>query len=323
MKKILMYAAAAIMGATFAGCSQVELKPTPITPLYSSLAKYPGMTATQRDSFMRTDSTELLAMMQYLGKGPVDDATLMEFATSPAMKVFTPAVDSVFPKIRPIENTLGMILANAKTHGFDFPKRHYAAVVWGNYKSIVFTDSCMLLALNHYLGADDAGYAAWPAYMRLDKTPKRMAYDIVEALVANEFPYVRTPESTVLSRIVYEGAITLAKIKLVPNGTLSEALGYTTEQLEWLYNHESELWNALVGRNLLYSTSEDVAEKLVSPAPSTPLVSPYSPGRVGRYIGYCILVSYLENNSTTSLPHLLTPEFYDNPSLLVESAYGG
>lgn len=323
MKNLLIFGLATILGAAATGCSNVELKPTTITPLYSIVDKYPDMSAARRDSVMKADSVVLEAMMSYLGKAPVTDTTLMEFATSPATEIFTPAVDSVFPTIRPLENTLGLILANANTHGFKLPHRRYAAVVWGNYKSIVFTDSCMLIVLNHYLGANYKGYAGWPEYMRLSKTPKRLAYDIVEALVANEYPYRRADNSTVLSRIVYEGAITLAKVKLVPNGTLAEALGYTNEQLEWLYNHESELWNALVGKNLLYSTSEDVAEKLVSPAPSTPLLSPYSPGRVGRYLGYCILISYLENNSTTSLPALLKPEFYDNPSLLVESAYGG
>lgn len=321
MKKLLLIGITTALATIFAGCSQTEFKPAEIAPIYKSLEQYPKMDSAQRDSFMHKNALELNAMNGYLGKGPVNGTTMMEFATSPAVKIFTPAVDSVFPKIQPVEKTLGLILANANTLGLGLPKRHYAAVVWGNYKSIVFTDSCMLIALNHYLGADYEGYSGWPEYMRLGKTPKRLAYDIAEAMVANTFPYERKPSSTALSRMVYEGAITLAKMKLVPDAALSEALGYTDKQLEWLHDHESEIWNVLVGRDLLYNTSEDIVEKLVSPAPSTPLISPVAPGRVGRYLGYCILTSYLKNNSSTPLPYIFTPDFYNNPSLLVESGY--
>ncbi len=323
MKKFFLYVLAAIAATAIAGCTQVEMTPTPITPIYKLLEEYPSMNQSRRDSLMCSDSLLLDAMLKFIGKGNVNDTVLMEYATSPAMKVFAPAADSIFPKIQPLENTLGAILNNAKKHGFDLPERHYAAVVWGNFKSIVLTDSCMLIALNHYLGADYEGYAGWPEYMRRDKTPKRIAYDMAEALIANEFPYKRTSESTVLSRLIYEGALTMAKIKLVPYGTPAEALGYTDEQLEWLEAHESELWNVLVRDGLIYSTSENVATKLVNPTPSTSQLSPLAPGRAGRYIGYRILMSYIENNSATSLQYLLSPDFYDKPALLTESAYGG
>ncbi|MDE6317453.1 MAG: hypothetical protein K2L73_03535, partial [Muribaculaceae bacterium] len=96
-----------------------------------------------------------------------------------------------------------------------------------------------------------------------------------------------------------------------------------TEQIQCLDDHQRELWTEMMNKKLVYSTSDDVMSKLIDPAPATTILSPYSPGRVGRYIGYCIIVSYLQSNSTTTLSELLSPEFYNNPRILIESAYGG
>lgn len=318
--KIAVLAAAATIAG---GCAKVELTPVNIAPLYSLFEHYDSMPEARRDSILHVDSLAISAMMSYMGHDTVSDSTLSDWANSAAVRIFTPAVDSVYPSLRPLGEEFAIILANAAKEGFSLPKRQYAATVWGMSKSMVLTDSVMLIALNHYLGADYPGYHGWPEYMRTVKTPKRLPYDFTEALLANAYPYRQGAESTVLSRLVYEGALVMAKIKLVPEGNLAEALGYDRRQMEWLSSHSSEIWNTLVRGNMLYSTSTDIADRLTTPSAVTAILSPEAPGRAGRYIGYQIVLSFMENNATTPLPSLLQPEFYANPSLLIESAYSG
>lgn len=310
------------LAAVAVGCrEQVVVAPERIVPLYKDMARFEHMDSVARDSLMRADSAALSAMFLYLGAEKPDDETLLAWSRSLPVEVFTPAVDSVFPDLNEQERILGDILRRADEDSLDLPRRVYAAVVWGNRKSIVLTDSVMLIALNHYLGADYPGYSHWPAYMRLDKTPAQLPYDMAEALVANKYPYKGGANASTLSRLVYEGALTLAKIRLVPGGNMGGALGYTEKQLQWLGDNEHQIWLQLIDRQLLYDTSETTAERLVAPAPATSLVSPSAPGRIGRYIGYRIICAYERSNAKIKLKQMLQPEFYNNPAVLVEAAY--
>lgn len=324
-----IFATAAALGA-LQSCSesnQVVISPEPITPLYESIYRFASLDSARQDSVMHIDSVALAAMQQYLGKDPVSRHELLGWSRTMPVKVFTPAVDSVFPSLDPVEKSLGIILHRAKVDSLNLPNRKYAAVVWGNRRSIVMVDdrhdSTMLIALNHYLGADYPGYAHWPLYMRLDKTPERLPYDIAEALVADRYPFRAAPENSVLARIVYEGVLTLAKIRLVPDGNMADALGYTQKQLEWISDNEHEIWMRMVEQKLLYSTSDLTAEQLVAPAPASTPISDDTPGRVGRYIGYRIICDFMRQNSRVNLAQMLSPDFYNNPAVLVEAAYDG
>lgn len=307
-----------------AGCSRKEATPCHLVPLYRAAAQWPRTPDAARDSILHADSAELRAMFAVSGiHAPLDSAMDM-WSRSMAVKIFTPATDSVFPTLTPLSEALGIILANAADAGIDFPKRRYAAVVWGNMKSIVFADSTMLIALNHYLGADYPGYAGrWPDYMRTTKTPAHLPYDIAEALVAVRYPFVESEQATVLSHLLYEGAIVKAVLTLVPDATLAEALGWTDDQLKWAEENSQNLWRVVVGRRLLYDTSRATASRLLDPAPSTSVLSPESPGRTGRFIGYSIICAYIEAHGKVALPDLLSPEFYNNQSVLIESGYTG
>lgn len=305
-------------------CKDVVITPQPIKPLYSTLARFSSMPLFQQDSVIKADSAYLDVMMRFLGMNFVGSDTLPtlhqvvdQWSKSAAVKLFTPAVDSVFPTLDPYEEMLGLILDNLKSEGFNLPDRHYAAVVWGNKRPCVVTDSIVFISLNHFLGKDFPGYSPWPEYMRRNKTPDQLPYTLTETMLNSDYPYIRTEESTALSRMMYEGAIIYTLVKTIPGATLAKAMGYSEDQLDWLDKHYKELWDKIITKDYLYSTSHQVAERLVGPAPSTSIISPEFPGRAGTYLGYRLILEYISNNTKVSLPTLLSPTFYNDPTNLV------
>lgn len=329
-------------------CKDVVITPQPIKPLYSTLARFSSMPLFQQDSVIKADSAYLDVMMRFLGMDfvgsdttstqpqPVDHSSqrahqpaakpdtlptlhqvVGQWSESATVKLFTPAVDSVFPTLDPYEEMLGLILDNLKSEGFNIPDRHYAAVVWGNKRPCVVTDSIVFISLNHFLGKDFPGYSPWPEYMRRNKTPDQLPYTLTETMLNSDYPYIRTEESTALSRMMYEGAIIYTLVKTIPGATLAKAMGYSEDQLDWLYKHYKELWDKIITKDYLYSTSHQVAERLVGPAPSTSIISPEFPGRAGTYLGYRLILEYISNNTKVSLPTLLSPKFYNDPTNLV------
>lgn len=322
MKKYVIPATIALLAIIIAGCTKVVSTPCPILPLYKSLENYPMMISAQRDSLIKADRLPLSVMFGFLGISDTPDSLIIEkWANSRVVEAFTPVVDSVYSNLQSIELALGQILDEAERDKLDFPQRQYAAVIWGNPRSIVMSDSCMLIALNHYLGENFEGYNHLPDYLKTGKTPQRLPYDICEALIANRYPYVRTDESTVLSRLLYEGAVTAAKLMLLPYNDVAESMGYTDAQLKWLTDNRQQIWNTLVARNLLYSTSASDTDRLVEAGPNTSILGAEVPPRAGRFIGYSIVVSYMQENADKPISYLLSPEFYNNPSILIESAY--
>lgn len=323
----------------FAGCRDVVLTPQPVQPFYKTIASFKDYSDVEKDSVLRADSLEIDLMLQILGKKFVwHEDTLKnakdkspEFENqnkiplvkdvmaeiSRTIQPFIPAVDSVYSSLDGLEDNLGMILENAKDLGIYIPERKYAAVVWSLKLPLVTTDSIMFIALNHFLGEDFPGYGWVERYNLPSKTPEQLPYAITEALIGVQYPYQWEESSTALSRMMYEGAMTYIKLKLVPNATLSKTLGYTTDQLEWLDRHYKEMWETVIGKNMIYSTSRFLTERLVNPAPNTSIISPEYPGRAGRYLGYRLILNYMENNAKTPLTKLLSPEFYNNPSELV------
>ena len=59
----------------------------------------------------------------------------------------------------------------------------------------------------------------------------------------------------------------------------------------------------------------------MSPAPVTSVLSIYSPGRAGRFLGYRMVKRYLEAHPEADLASLLSPEFYNAPDVLEKIDY--
>lgn len=300
-----------------ASCARHSGEPQEVAPVYAWFEDYtPGAAVPDR---LRPG---MAAFMKVMGVDSVGDDALRAWAVSQPVRVFSPDVDSVFPSLGPVEAGLGAVLGAAREENLRLPRRSYAAVVWGRPESIVFCDSVVLVALNHYLGAGYPGYSHLPQYRREAKEPARLPVDIAEALVATQYPYEGGVDATVLSRLLYEGALNEARLRLA-GCSEAAALGYSEVDYRALLEHEEQLWQALVAGRLLYSTLPVDAERLVDPAPSTPLLSAMAPGRAGRFLGWRIVQAYLKRYPDTSLPELLSPSFYNSESTLRASSYVG
>lgn len=321
--KILFLTALALLAAACGGGK--EYAPQEVAPVYDIVYQYGMADYVHEDSIMQAAGPwlpELNAFLETVHDGNVPDSLqLRAWARSLPVRVFTPAVDSVFSSTDGIEADLGYILGAARDAGLDLPHRRYAAIVHGKMESVLFTDSVMLIALNHYLGPEYPGYESWPIYMRMMKSPEQLPYDIAEALIATAYPYQPDSQPTVLKRMLYEGALAYAKMQVVKDASEARALSMPQEHYQYAKENEAAIWETLVSRNLLFDTSASTVSRLFDPAPTTPLIGTYAPGRVVRYNALRLVRSYIKKHPSTSLHHILTPDFYNNQSTLAQSDY--
>ncbi|MCM1066970.1 MAG: hypothetical protein NC418_05270 [Muribaculaceae bacterium] len=296
--------------------------PARVADIAALMCDYGSFEPAVRDSLVDAMRPELTAFMRTVSSDSLSGDLLSTWAASAAVEMFTPPTDSVFPSLEPVEVALGNILGEAGDIGLKLPHRRYAAVVYGRPESILFVDSVMLIALNHYLGADFEGYSHWPVYRRLGKTPERLPYDMAEALIATEYPFDATGEEcTLLSAMLYQGALLTAVEAVVPDASAGLLLGYDDTRMRWLADHEAEVWNTIVSRQLLYDTSEATVDRFIAPAPALRTEGYEWPARTGRYIGYSIVQAYRKAHPEVPIASLLSPEFYKSQSSLIEADY--
>lgn len=313
----------AMAATSFQSCnsnSKDNHPPQPITPLFEELETLGQQDSLTREVMMAQNAKEYQALLSFLGADSLSGNMLAALSESRPVQVFTPDVRQKYPALDSLEMNLGYILGKSADEQLLIPERSYAAVVWGRPESMVFVNDVMLIALNHYLGAGYEGYSALPEYRRMVKSPEFLPYDLAESLVATSYPYTDN-KSTVMSHLLYQGALAYAKTRLVKDSKPEMALGYTPEQWQWLNQNESRLWQQLVKDKYLYDTSELTSSKLFDPAPSTNILSANAPGRAGRFLGYKIILSYLNKHPETTLPQLLSPEFYTNQNSLINAEY--
>lgn len=254
------------------------------------------------------------------GYGELNDSSLAAYATNPSINMLAHATDSAWRNTTPISSQLGRMKANFSRIFPDVRFPGIYAIVSPFNQSVFTVDSLLYVGLNHYLGADYPPYAYFPDYIRVRKTPERLMPDIAETILRRDYPYAPREEyPTVLSRLLYEGALIEAEMQL-SGVSEQQALGYDDAQMKWLMDNERQLWETIVGRKYLFSTDSQLAASLVNLAPFTSAFGQEVPGAAGRFIGHRIVNAYLDNRAIT-LPQLLTPDFYESETILQDARY--
>ncbi len=122
-----------------------------------------------------------------------------------------------------------------------------------------------------------------------------------------------------LEQIIYHGKIMYILSELLQGYNEENIIGYDTKQIKWCQKYEKEIWTLIVEQKHLFSSDLMLINKYINPAPFTTPVSQESPGKLGVWVGWQIVKSYMKNNSKTDLKTLFFNA--DAASILEKSAY--
>lgn len=310
----------------FALSEDVKINPVSIKRLDNGIENYPKLSDEERQDFIRNNYKYLDTYGLLTDDiDTIDNITLLAWASSPVSTEFGREINKIFINLEDEEKSIGRVVETLKNNGLEVPVSDFVAVAWGVPQSIVIDSdksNSAYIALNHYLGAEHPAYNNRPEYLRQNKRREMIPVDIAEAFVGTVYPFDDSQNSSVLSEILYEGALAVAKQAAVPNSPLSDILGFTPSQLKEITENEALMWDVLIKNNYLYSTDADVKSNLFDPRPNSTLISSDAPGRSVRYIGYNIVNQYIDKYPDTTLKQLLSPDFYNNPvEVLRKSGY--
>ncbi len=185
-----------------------------------------------------------------------------------------------------------------------------------DYKNkVIYTGDYLFVALDTYLGVDHKFYIGIQEYLKKNFRKEQIVSDAAGEIAEK---YVPKPESrTFLAHMLYYGKLLYLKDKFIPFKSDAEKIGYTKEELQWAKANEDQIWRYFIENELIYDTDSNLYSRFLYPAPFSKFylqLDAESPARVGQYIGWNIIRSYMNKNDVSISTMLRTSaeEIFNN-----------
>lgn len=228
------------------------------------------------------------------------DSVWLEKIQDPDELYLLAKVDSVFPNFEEETMELEQLFKNIKYYypNFEAPKV-LSLITKVDYESkVIYADTLLLFAIDMYLGGDDDVYNDFPKYLSQNFNKERLTVDFAEAIAGSIFR--KQNKRQFLDIIVQEGKL-LYLLELF-NAWKEDHLiiGYSAEEISWANANEEEIWKYFIENKLLYNNDPDLRNRFVNSAPFSKFyldIDKESPGKIGSWIGWQIVRSYMQNNN--------------------------
>ena len=235
------------------------------------------------------------------------DSVWVQRMSDPIQQLQNKAVDSVFEDFSRTESEIFNFYQHLKYYNKALKTPRLITVLSDvDYRNkVVVTDSIVLIALDTYLGAEHEFYGSFYDYIKQNLNKDQIVPDLSTAY-AEQLIY-QPKRATFLEEMIYFGKELYLKDLLIPFKENNEKIGYLPAQYEWAEENEFYIWQYFVEKELLYETDRKLLARFIIPAPFSRFnleLDSESPGRLGQYMGWQIVKSYMENNETPLLQML-------------------
>jgi len=185
---------------------------------------------------------------------------------------------------------------------------------------VQYFDNHLLIALDMYLGANYPRYKKLGVanYMLRRFSKEYLVRDCMFTIARSETDVLKSGPS-LLDKMILEGKLLWFTGIMLPDLPASVLFDYTQAQWEWATKAESTVWAFLIENELLYSGEMQPIQKFIYDGPYTSYFGVESPPRLGSYIGWQIITSFM-NRHTEITPEELMKN--NNPQeILNQSGY--
>jgi len=211
-------------------------------------------------------------------------------------------VIKAFPEDEPIYESVKKVFQHVKYYFPRFePPTVYTSTTDVAYETkVILSGRDMVIGLDTYLGSDHYFYEGVQQYFRKNMNSNRMPVDVATELAAHTVAPIQ--DRTFLSQMIYFGKVLYMTEFWVPDASEALVIGYTEDEWEWALENEEDIWRYFIERELLYSTERGLKERFIDYAPFSKFyleIDNESPGRIGAYMGWQIVTSYMKRNDVS------------------------
>ncbi len=230
--------------------------------------------------------------------------------SDPIFKELNEEVGKQFPDNTKFEDGLEMMVSRIKHY---FPEEKTPRVITLVNEVLIdkkafYTKDLILISLDTYLGKNHKFYEPFAEYQKANLEAHQILPDLVTNFAFRKI--VPSQDKSLISEMIYFGKLHYLKDLLLPEVPNYQKIGYTEMQEKFCIENESQMWSYLINEKLLYDNNIKNYQRFIEDGPFTKFyldIDRESPGRVGQWLGWQIVKSYMENNEVT-LEQLLKTE---------------
>ena len=179
---------------------------------------------------------------------------------------------------------------------------------------VIYAKDYLLISLDVYLGKDHVFYSDFPNYIKQNYHKNNIVIDVAKAIVSRP---PTNSDRTFVSKMIAEGKNLYVLDKYLPSIKNNEKIGYSIEKNNWAIENEQQVWKYFIENKLLFSTDTKLNKRFLELAPFSKFYraeDELSPGRIGAWIGWQIVKSFMKHNDVSLQQLLKTPseEVYKN-----------
>lgn len=210
-----------------------------------------------------------------------------------------------------------------------FSRLHYLYPDWviptvylfvsGFNSSVVYYDNMLGVGVDMYLGSDYPYYnQVVYDYQKSTMEKEYVVRDIMSMYLTYNIAY-NSEYNRLLEQMIFRGKQLFLLSQLLPDTPAWQVIGYTPEQWTWCEQYERAIWNRIMEKRDLFKTESRILNSYMNEGPFTAEVTQDSPGRLGLWVGWQIIKSYMLHNQEITIHDLINEG--DAQKILEQSFY--
>ena len=219
--------------------------------------------------------------------------SLSQMVQNPHIDSLRKDVENHYGDLSNLQEQLAIAWGGLQAYDTSFVAPVLQTIITGLYKDLYLSDSLIIVGLDYFLGPS-ARYPPKdvPMYLLRRLTPQ---YLVPTLLFYFSERYNRTniSDQTLLSDMVAMGKTYAFVQKIFPCISDSTLLGYTASEMQAIQRNEATIWAYFLHNQLLYEVNPQIKEKFVGERPKVYEIDETCPGRIGHWLGWQIVRSYL------------------------------
>lgn len=279
------------------------------TGLDSLYARYPEFLPVFTENILDTAATDTVAVRNLFH----------QFLTDTTFTAINKKTLETFTDISDIEKQVSD--AYTYIHHY-FPQVKLPEIyfyVSGFNRAVMLNNKFIGIGTDFYLGSNYPAYQNFTyQYMLYNMRRESVATDLVSTTLFRMF-VMNSSQYRLMDNMLFRGKVMYLLSTFMPNEKPEVIMGYSPEQWKWCKTYEKQVWAAIIDQKHLFSTDVQLIRKYMNDAPFTSPISQESPGRLGTWIGWQIVQSYMDKNPKVSLTDLMNEDNYQK--ILEESGY--
>lgn len=237
---------------------------------------------------------------------PLFRENILGFINDPDIKSVKAEVDRLYSNTDTISQTLSTAFNRYHKAFPDSIIPSINTIVSGFNYNIVVADSTLSIGLDMYLGSNCKFYEwlSLPKY-KINKMNRRMiAPDALRGWLMSNFEMNGNQEDLV-SHMVYHGKLMYLSQQFLPEVSEADLLGYSDSELDWCAKNEARTWSHFIDKKLFFSNDFNNQLVYINDGPFTKGFPEEAPSRIGVWLGFQLVKSYMNKYKDVTLPELM------------------